>query len=253
MKLRALPSDYPRYVDRAALLKLANVLDPKADIVKMTGTTTVARGKTNDIKNILDGRGKLKKISSRKDGYTIIFNGFDEKEKQLEQSLPRKEIAQILDDEEIPVFVIDSQVVARKAENDCPVCDQHGIEQILTYEIKKHGAGASWFLPTESNTKFMVKGLKTNGYESRYPTQGITKHLRSLLLLENMLGSTGNHLLQSDEFLPKKHCYRLVERMQDPWTTDKFWTDLVYPSWGCGSIYEFKRTGKYFGASPQEA
>jgi hypothetical protein len=245
-----LPSDYPRFVDRAALFKLSERLDPNAEIIRLSGKTkkTTGRFKATPVKRMGDLLVINEASLSRQD-YSVQFNGLDKKGKRIEQTVPRKELFDELERFNIPELVIESEIINHPPSKNCPVCDQHGLDGVLNCGIRKKGAGKSWFLPTISPSKYMIRLLKEIGVD--YPVQDVRKHLRSVILTENLLGNSGNKVVPWKKFLPIKYGYGVVERLEDSWTIDKPWTDIFSPTWGCGPTYECKRSGGFFGAIPQ--
>jgi hypothetical protein len=247
-----LPPNYPRFVDRAApLLILSSLLEPDLEIVKIEGKTdqTITKGARKTRKKTSSGIIVTNKTTAYHSP-GIEWSGLDKKGNKVDQVLTLKEVAASIADIDVPEMVIDLEVVQRKAPNDCPVCDKYGLENILSFGKSKQGASKGWFVAAQSPAKFMISRVPECNID--YPVIRIGKHLRSVHITENIAGVTGGKVLPWYKFLDAKYGHGTMERIQLPWLNKKFYNDLFYPTVGCGSVYEQKSDGGFYGASPGE-
>ena len=247
-----LPPNYPRFVDRAApLLILSSLLEPDLEIVKIEGKTdqTITKGARKTRKKTSSGIIVTNKTTAYHSP-GIEWSGLDKKGNKVDQVLTLKEVAASIADIDVPEMVIDLEVVQRKAPNDCPVCDKYGLENILSFGKSKQGASKGWFVAAQSPAKLMISRVPECNID--YPVIRIGKHLRSVHITENIAGVTGGKVLPWYKFLDAKYGHGTMERIQLPWLNKKFYNDLFYPTVGCGSVYEQKSDGGFYGASPGE-
>jgi len=247
-----LPPNYPRFVDRAApLLILSSLLEPDLEIVKIEGKTdqTITKGARKTRKKTSSGIIVTNKTTAYHSP-GIEWSGLDKKGNKVDQVLTLKEVAAAIADIDVPEMVIDLEVVQRKAPNDCPVCDKYGLENVLSFGKSKQGASKGWFVAAQSPAKFMISKVPECNID--YPLARIGKHLRSVHITDNIAGVTGGRVLPWYKFLDGKYGHGTMERIQLPWLDKKFFNDLFYPTVGCGSVYEQKSDGGFYGASPGE-
>jgi len=247
--MKSMPTEWPRAVDRAALLKLKAKLADSTELVGFTGHTNISKKKKQVQEKRMDGCVTISRSRVMHDGYQVKFNGINKKG-LIDNPLPLDALVQIVDDLNISDLVIDSEAVLREPTKNCAVCDQHGLENVISYQYKKRGAGNNWILPTQSPAKYMMQQLRDHELDHLYPPREIAQHLRSVLITEDLKGHTGSKMLDWNDFLPPKYGYGIAEKLQEPWIAGKFHMDIFYPSWGCGPTYQSKLTGAYFGATP---